>query len=314
MGDLVDISIIIPVYNVEKFLDKCLRSIYTVLSYEKTSKEIILINDGSTDSSLEILKRYKELYPENTVLIDKKNEGLSITRNLGIKKARGKYIFFLDSDDFIDFLELEKFFIEGIEKEQDILVGNYYNYFDENNFYPRHLSKNLKNIFNFNGLEFLEIAIEEKSYIEVVWRALYRKKFITENNLFFEENLLHEDCLFSFYSYLKTNKIGYSEKIFYFYRQDNQNSIMKNKNIKNTLHTLFIVQKLLNFINEANIQNKYINRIALEYYFNIVKNEGIKDNKIFKELIKLKYNFREKRKIIKLFFLSIKAKNIGTPI
>ena len=85
----IELSIIVPVYNVEQYLEECLVSIYAV---ENIKKEVILVNDGSTDSSQEILRRYKEKYPDITVLIDKENRGLSSARNAGIKVAKGNVI------------------------------------------------------------------------------------------------------------------------------------------------------------------------------------------------------------------------------
>ena len=94
-----DVSFVIPVYNVEKFLKDCLDSILNQ-KYDINKIEIILINDGSKDNSLEICKNYENKY-NNIKLIDKKNEGVSVARNVGIENAEGKYILILDSDDFI---------------------------------------------------------------------------------------------------------------------------------------------------------------------------------------------------------------------
>ena len=92
------ISIIVPVYNVENYLERCVESI---LKQTYTNFELLLINDGSTDRSLDILKKYKEKYPEITKIIDKKNGGLSSARNAGIRDAKGEYLSFIDSDDII---------------------------------------------------------------------------------------------------------------------------------------------------------------------------------------------------------------------
>ena len=105
------ISIIVPIYNVEIYLEECLDSLYKL---NIPDMEIILIDDGSTDNSYLIAQKYTLKFPEKTILIQKENGGLSSVRNLGIRKASKKYIAFIDSDDFID----EKVFEEHLKKRQ----------------------------------------------------------------------------------------------------------------------------------------------------------------------------------------------------
>ncbi|MGL5087873.1 MAG: glycosyltransferase family 2 protein [Cetobacterium sp.] len=100
----MELTIIVPVYNVEKYLKDCLDSIYKI---NNIKYEVILVNDGSTDSSLNILKEYRSLYPKLTKIIDKENGGLSSARNAGIREARGEYLSFIDSDDIIDFKDFQ---------------------------------------------------------------------------------------------------------------------------------------------------------------------------------------------------------------
>ena len=103
MDIIIKVSIVIPVYNVEKYLEECIES---AIKQSLNDIEIICINDGSTDSSLEILKKYEKKY-SNIIVISQENKGLSASRNVGIRKAKGKYIYFLDSDDFIDTNSME---------------------------------------------------------------------------------------------------------------------------------------------------------------------------------------------------------------
>ena len=117
----MDISIIVPIYNVEEYLVECLKSIYKI---ENLRYEVILVNDGSKDKSYKIMEDFKALYPNQTVLINKENGGLSSARNTGLRVAKGRYVSFIDSDDFIDTVEFEKFVIKGIKSRVDIAVGN----------------------------------------------------------------------------------------------------------------------------------------------------------------------------------------------
>ena len=105
------LSIIVPVYNVEKYVEKCLESLCGL----KIENEIIVVNDGTKDSSLEIVERFKENHKnENIIIISQENQGLSEARNNGLKAAKGEYISFIDSDDFVDTENYEKFINEVI--------------------------------------------------------------------------------------------------------------------------------------------------------------------------------------------------------
>ena len=104
---MVKVSVVVPVYNVEKYLSKCLTSL---VNQTLQDIEIIVINDGSTDGCLDIINDYKKRYPKKLKVINNKNHGIGFSRNCGIKKARGKYITFIDSDDYISESALEEAF------------------------------------------------------------------------------------------------------------------------------------------------------------------------------------------------------------
>lgn len=303
------ISIIIPIYNVEKYLKQCLDSIYK-LSLE--NKEIILVNDGSTDNSLKIAEEYYKKYKEHTKLITQKNGGLSDARNTGIKNSIGEYLFFLDSDDFVNSESLERFFREGIEKKQEILIGNYFHYYsDESNKKRVDLvkySEKLVGIYNKNGDFFIEKGMEEKSFVVNVWKNLYQKEFLIKKELHFEKGLLHEDLLFTLQSFRLAKKVGCSKEKFYYYRQDNSGSIMRTLKEKNYVHMIYIIDKLIDFQEEIKRENKYFNRILLGIYWQIVKNGKLKNEKLFQRLLKLEYNFLEKLKIVLIIFVSFFVK------
>ena len=119
------ISIIIPVYNVEKYIEKCLDSLADL----DIENEIILINDGSTDKSLEKIEKYRESNPEKKILLfTQKNQGQAAARNKGIKNAKGRYISFIDSDDFVDIEKYNRFIKITIENNLDLSIGNF-NYY-----------------------------------------------------------------------------------------------------------------------------------------------------------------------------------------
>lgn len=302
---MIKISIIIPIYNVEKYLEECLSSVY---SLDLSNKEVILINDGSKDNSFKIAKKYKLKYSENTILINQKNKGLSGARNTGIRNSSGEYLFFLDSDDFINTEELEDFFKRGLELEQDILMGNYYEYYDKKNkriFQYSNLDIEIK---NRKGLDILEEGIKNKSFPVVVWNKLYKKDFLNKNGLFFKEGLLHEDNLFTLTAFSLGEKVAYINKIIYNYRQTNLSSITKTMSEKNYLHMMYIINELIEFQDRQNKNNKYYNRFLIGMYWKIIKEGKLKNKRLLKKIIKLKCNFLEKLKIIFIIFISILIK------
>ena len=116
-----DISIIVPVYNAEKYLVKCLDSL---VNQTKKNIEIILVNDGSKDKSIDILNEYKEKYPDMITIISQENQGQSAARNSGIENATGKYIDFVDSEDYVSENMFEKLYEKAIEKDFDVVASN----------------------------------------------------------------------------------------------------------------------------------------------------------------------------------------------
>ena len=117
------VSVIVPVYNVEKYIDKCLESL---VNQTLKDIEIIIVNDGSTDNSIKIVEEYKEKYKNKIIYLEKENGGLSDARNYGIQYAKGEYIAFLDSDDYVDRKMYEKLYNKAIENNSDIVECDFY--------------------------------------------------------------------------------------------------------------------------------------------------------------------------------------------
>lgn len=237
----MDLSIIVPIYNVEEYLVECLKSLYKIGSLRY---EVILVNDGSKDNSYEIMKEFKKLYPKETIIIDKENGGLSSARNAGLRVAKGKYVSFIDSDDFIDTDEFEKFVIEGIKSRVDIAVGNMRYYVPGRIGEPLFRSKLVKESGIVTGLDFLWSVFQApKCYREEVVDDIYRRDFLIKNNLFFNEEIVHEDSEFTTLAYLRAKKIKYIDKAFYFYRQ-REGSIMNKVSEKSILSLEKICERL----------------------------------------------------------------------
>lgn len=226
------ISIIVPVYNAEKYLDECVKSI---LSQTYKNIELILVNDGSTDNSLNICLNYKDI-DNRVVVFDKINSGVSETRNLGLDNAHGEYIGFVDSDDFVD-IDMYKTLVNIILSEKSDLCA-LISYTCKKN--------KLKNVQQLAP----EMALQELIFLRFptsVWAYLYSKHILT-NIKFYDDIHVFEDFVFNFEVLLKANAISISKEKLYFYRT-NETSINAQQINKKKLSCFKINSKLSNRVN-----------------------------------------------------------------
>ncbi|MEC0666415.1 glycosyltransferase [Priestia flexa] len=196
----MDLSIILPVYNVEPYLSSCLNSIFQKKEY---SFEVIAINDGSTDNSLKILEEYKAKF-SNLTVISQKNSGPSVARNKGLAKAKGNYIYFFDSDDIlhdsINLISLSQntdvdiitFNAEVFKDNENNILESVDSYKEPRVIYKINQSKYVNNIqlVNYSGMQYFDIIRKVGSYTPVVWRKIYKKSFLQDYNLEFHPNII----------------------------------------------------------------------------------------------------------------------------
>ncbi|OXX83612.1 glycosyltransferase [Paraclostridium benzoelyticum] len=275
------VSIIIPVYNVEAYLEQ---SIESAINQTLDSIEIIAINDGSTDQSLEILKGYESKY-DFIKVINQKNKGVSAARNTGIQHARGEYIYFLDSDDYIG-LDTMKYCYDLAKKENlDILT------FDADVFFENTTIDVVKNIYNrekllksyvMNGNEFYFYSWNNRGYRVPVWLNFYNTEFLLSNKLSFYEGIIHEDELHSLKSFILAERVMYVPKKF-FYRRIRKNSIMTTKlSEKNFIGIYTVAKESYNFYNENkliiedNCRERLIKNIRQLYSTSIKYHDSLK--------------------------------------
>ena len=296
----MDLTIIVPVYNVEEFLVECLESIYKVSDIDY---EVILVNDGSKDDSLNILKKYKELYPTKTKIIDKENGGLSSARNIGIKEAKGEYLAFVDSDDVIDPKGFEEFFKEGQRLDLDVMVGNM-RYFSENKIgEPLFRSQEIKDFTVSKGTKFfLTLFQGSKCFREEVVDDIYKREFICENKLYFHDNLIHEDSYFTPMVYLKAKRIKYIDIAFYYYRQRN-GSIMSVVNDKSIESLEKICYMLLSEFSKTDEYGREALSKLLPSFYKVILYRYINSGKDYKQKLK---NYRDIFKEVR----AVKNKNL----
>lgn len=213
------ITVIIPVYNVEKYLREAIES---VINQTYSNLEILLINDGSTDNSGIICDEYEKL-DSRIKVFHEKNGGLSVARNVGLDNTTGKYIMFLDSDDFLEPDAVENMYKEIINKDADYIIGNYINATEEG-------EKWEKPIFDLNKYKPFRLSIEDhmNSFFIMnssVCNKIFKKEFIEKLNLRFTVGLPAEDAIFTTYCFLKAERVFYTQCLVFNYRQRKGGSI-----------------------------------------------------------------------------------------
>ena len=221
---MTKISIVVPVYNVEKYLKECIDSI---INQTLEDIEIICVNDGSTDSSLEILNDYAKK-DQRIIVINKSNSGYGHTMNMGLNAATGEYVGIIESDDFADKNMFEDLYNLAKEYDADIVKGDWYNYWSKNKF-----ARKNNRISSAKALK-LTNSKQDKSLLRInpsVWSAIYKKEFLNKYNIRFLETpgASYQDLAFSFKVFALAERVILTDKAYLYYRQDNMNSSVKSK-------------------------------------------------------------------------------------
>ncbi|WP_288479597.1 glycosyltransferase [uncultured Clostridium sp.] len=255
------VSVVVPFYNVEKYICRCLESI---INQTFNDIEIILINDGSTDFSYEKIQKYID--SDNRIIyLEHENIGLGETRNRGIDIASGKYIAFIDSDDYIENDMIECLLKKIEEKNFDVVCCETY---IDNGSRNKKVRKSFINIEdyipNFNKLEFLEKYYFNGNYSHNAWDKLYNLEFIRENNIRFGDNkkIFSEDNFFQIQILNCNPKIGYINKALYNY-VIRDNSIMNSYKENLIERHLNMFDELIENVYKGNLENSDKYMIAL---------------------------------------------------
>ncbi len=236
------VSIIIPCYNVEQYVAACVNS---VLKQSYKNWECIIINDGSADGTLDVIQTYQSGFPKVRIY-SQDNAGLSATRNRGIDLAEGDFIFFLDSDDLLDDNALQ--WLVSSFDNNDIITGITVSstIYDNRITKISHLYPPKKGacVFRNDHFEVLKTAMES-ALTPVAQNRLYRKDFLTENNLRFKEGILHEDELWFFETMLVARNVKFIDQETYYYRTDNLGSVTKNVSDRNLKSYVLILEEIV---------------------------------------------------------------------
>lgn len=240
-----DIAFIIPAYNVAEYLSECLDSI---LMQSNINKQIIIINDGSSDNTLEIAQEYKKKYAYISI-INKNNEGVSVARNVGIEIANAEYICFMDGDDKYLF-DYASAFLEKCRKyDLDIIRGRYQRFKTEEIYksvYPHLvLCKNEP----LTGKEYLQKTILMRTSEVVPWLGFFKSSFLKHNNIVFPDGISYtEDQLFFLNALLNAHRILDVPDIFYGYRVRENSATSGLFSEKKVKDICWIVDKELDFV------------------------------------------------------------------
>lgn len=242
------LTIIIPTYNSEKYIEKC---IISILKQTYTNLEIIIIDDNSSDNTYEICQKIQKDDLRIKPIRNSKNEGVSITRNLGIDIATGEYITFVDSDDYIEENLYEKL-IEKIENENiDIAMCNFY--MELNSIDTRNNSENKEMVLDRGKI--LDYMFLPDYYCGFVWNKIYKTDIIKSNNLRFDNNIfICEDMLFNCQYISKIEKGSYTTAKLYHYIQ-RTNSSYNTKYNERWKTVIQAYEKMRQYISEQNIKN-----------------------------------------------------------
>lgn len=261
MKETDTISVIVPIYNAESTVERC---IYSIINQSYKKLEIILINDGSKDSSKEICKN---IIDDRIVWIDQMNNGVSHTRNTGIKHATGKYICFIDSDDYIEVDHIKNMYECMIRNSSDLVISNFYQ-INEKGIIK---NKNMKNQESCNIMDCL-YEIYTNSMLNPPWNKLYKRKKII--NLFDENLSLGEDLIFNV-DYIKNiQKISVINSYTYYYDIFNGNLHRKKQTISEFLDLYQYIYK--HIIRPSNINLYKFDFFVLKHYIRFLHEQHYK--------------------------------------
>lgn len=257
------VSIIVPVYNVEKYLDQCVESLVNQTLQEI---EIILVNDCSPDNSLNIMKKWQNLYPDKIKIIDSPvNLRQGGARNLGLNIAEGEYIAFVDSDDFIDLDAMEKLYEKVKENKVDVLYSNYLiRAIDKSD--KLELINHKLGVFLYSG----KVSDKEKKEYIIsgfsVCNCLYKREFIENNKIRFPEKIFFEDEVWTAYIVSRVNSVDYIELPFYYYRIHSLSTI-QNTNLNSVLDNCKSSNLIIGTYLESLDKNVFYEEIEWVYIF-----------------------------------------------
>lgn len=266
------VSIIVPFYNVEKYIEKCLE---TLVNQTLHDIEIILVNDGSKDNSEKIAKKFNKKYPKKIIYVEKENGGLSDARNYGMNFAKGEYIAFLDSDDYVEKDTYENMYEIAKNENADIVECDF---FWE---YPNKVREDIGEIYSGKKEMLEKVRV-------VAWNKLIKRTILEKSNVQFPKGLRYEDVEFTYKLIPYLEKVSFLKQPCIHYIQ-RENSISNSQN-ERTKEVFDVLDHVIDYYKEKNIYDEY--KQELEYTYtryllcsSLLRMVKIRDKKVRKELL-----------------------------
>ncbi len=309
---MIKVSVIVPVYNVEEYLEQCLESL---LNQTLKDIEIICINDGSTDNSLDILNQYVKK-DSRIKVINKQNEGQGIARNLGIDIAQGEFIGFVDPDDWVELEMYEKMYCQAKTLESHIVICDYNKYFEQTGkFVTPHIFREAVSLTKSKSLK---VPSEQNINKEIIdktvlvspayaWHSIYDSSLLKDNNIKFSTMRCYEDVLFELKSHVLAKNISYINKAFYYYRIRQTSTLRANDG--RYIDLIKIVKLLKDYITEQGLIENFGENFEYFVTANIYRTiVNLKSDEIRHNLLLLSEEVLDKsllKELQKKFFVSI---------
>ena len=261
------VSFIIPIYNIEKYIVQCVKSVLKSWSGEK---EVLLVLGKSEDNSNLICEKLENSYSEIRCILQE-GKGLSNARNCGLKTATGDYIVFVDGDDFIVSSAMERRLniLEASSDLVDIMVSDYISVYENGRKVESNQVKS--KIFRLNDDYAMKDFLLGKGGISNVWRYIYRRDFLVKNNLWFKENTRSEDILYTVQAILNARYIGIFHEPYYCYRVRRNGALTVEVDYSYIMELLNILKLSMDLIRRnGSIKGEYlITKLQREYFFNL---------------------------------------------
>lgn len=249
MSKSVDVSVIVPVYNVEKYIRVCLD---TLVHQTLSNIEIIVVNDGTKDDSQKIIDEFSSLYPDKIIALKKENGGLSDARNYGLEHASGAYVGFVDSDDYTDIEMYQKLYEKAKQENADIVVCGYYGVQEQNGQF-RHFQKGNLQEFDKSLQENPRLLYMNSTY---AWNKLYRRELFIKTGIRYPKGCLYEDMAVTWTLFLHANKISKVDEPLYYYILKREGAITATYSSK-TLQMFQSMELVNTYYKEQNAFNQY---------------------------------------------------------
>ena len=283
------VSIVVPCYNIQKYVGRCIESL---LAQTFTDFELILVNDGSTDDTLSILKEY-EKKDSRIIVLEKENGGLSDARNAGMKIAKGEYIQFVDGDDFAEDILLEKCAQKLDETGADIVIFDFYQYYTETN---------TKEVISHSFDETKEYSLDTTPTLltnikNAAWNKMYKLSLFKENHIEYPFGYYYEDLGTTYRLLPRAKKIVFINQPLLNYLQDRPGNITTQFN-QRVYHIFDMIQLLIDDYKALGIYEKYYEELKYLGSINILeclkKTRMVKDSEMANKFVEESFSFLRK--------------------